>query len=126
MNPSSGDLDAELRGCPRGVFHLPRSALPHAFGVAVCPNALGQDGLVAFVDRVVADCLANEVVGDGPDLEVVLAQQIKAALVETAVHDVWSDPTDTTREAPDRVGSGRIGGSPMTAAAVNALARAGL
>ena len=35
-------------------------------------------------------------------------EQIKAALVDTAVHDVWSDPTDTTREAPDRVGSGRI------------------
>ena len=35
-------------------------------------------------------------------------EQIKAALVDTAVHDVWSDPTDTIREAPDRVGSGRV------------------
>ncbi|MDX6209893.1 MAG: hypothetical protein QOE24_2284 [Frankiales bacterium] len=35
-------------------------------------------------------------------------EQIKAALVDTAVHDVWSDPAHTAREAPDRVGSGRI------------------
>jgi subtilisin family serine protease len=36
------------------------------------------------------------------------AEQIKAALVDTAVHDVWSDAAHTSREAPDRVGSGRI------------------
>ena len=35
------------------------------------------------------------------------AEQIKAALVDTAVHDVWSDAAHTSREAPDRVGSGR-------------------
>ncbi|MDX6229559.1 MAG: hypothetical protein QOI76_2949 [Frankiales bacterium] len=35
-------------------------------------------------------------------------EQIKAALVDTAVHDVWSDEAHTAREAPDRVGSGRI------------------
>ncbi len=35
-------------------------------------------------------------------------EQIKAALVDTAVHDVWSSPAHTSREAPDRVGSGRI------------------
>ena len=35
-------------------------------------------------------------------------EQIKAALVDTAVHDVWSDAAHTSREAPDRVGSGRI------------------
>jgi subtilisin family serine protease len=35
-------------------------------------------------------------------------EQIKAALVDTAVHDVWSDPAHTAREAPDRVGSGRV------------------
>jgi subtilisin family serine protease len=35
-------------------------------------------------------------------------EQIKAALVDTAVHDVWSDPAHSVREAPDRVGSGRI------------------
>ena len=35
-------------------------------------------------------------------------EQVKAALVDTAVHDVWSDPAHTAREAPDRVGSGRV------------------
>jgi subtilisin family serine protease len=35
-------------------------------------------------------------------------EQIKAALVDTAVHDVWSDAAHTSRQAPDRVGSGRI------------------
>jgi subtilisin family serine protease len=35
-------------------------------------------------------------------------EQIKAALVDTAFHDVWSDPAHTAREAPDRVGSGRL------------------
>ncbi|MDX6243420.1 MAG: hypothetical protein QOE76_1143 [Frankiales bacterium] len=35
-------------------------------------------------------------------------EQIKAALVDTAVHDVWSDAAHTSREAPDRVGSGRL------------------
>ena len=45
-----------------------------AFGVAVAPDLGPDDRFVAEVDRVIADGLALEVVGDGPDLEVVLLQ----------------------------------------------------
>ena len=45
-------------------------ALADAFG-SPSPQTSGQDGLVTFVDRV-ADRLADEVVGDGVGVEVVL------------------------------------------------------
>ena len=45
-------------------------------------------------------------------------EQIKAALVDTAVHDVWSDAAHTSREAPDRVGSGRLDAGAATATQV--------
>jgi subtilisin family serine protease len=45
-------------------------------------------------------------------------EQVKAALVDTAVHDVWSDPAHTAREAPDRVGSGRVDAGAATATQV--------
>src|SRR5690606_30129085 len=76
--PDDG-LDAELGRGPRGVLHLLGGALPYAFGVAVAPDARGQDPLVPLVDRVVADGLPDEMVGDRPDLEVVLLQRLQLA-----------------------------------------------
>ena len=56
------------------MFHFLGGAAPDAFGLAVAPHARPDDRLVPEVDRVIADGLALEVVGDGPDLEVVLLQ----------------------------------------------------
>ena len=69
----------ERRGGARGVGHLGGRALPDAFGLAVAPDPGGQDALVAGVDGVVADGLADQVVGDGPALQVVLRQQLVPA-----------------------------------------------
>ncbi|MCU1541367.1 MAG: hypothetical protein JWM01_2314 [Arthrobacter sp.] len=71
--PDDG-VHAEGLGEPCGVLHFLGGPLPDAFGVAVTPDARPDDGLVAEVDRVIAHGLAFEVVGDGPDLEVVLVQ----------------------------------------------------
>ena len=71
--PDDG-LHAEPLRRPRGVLHRLRSALPDALRLAVAPDHVGQHVVVAFVDRVVADGLAREVVGDGEHLEVVLLQ----------------------------------------------------
>ena len=62
----------KLGGGPRGVLHLPRGALAHAFRIAVAPDVRRQDRLVALVDQV-ADGLADQVVADGEALQAVLA-----------------------------------------------------
>ncbi len=68
-------LHPEPRGGTRGVLHLLGRALAHALGVSVAPDGIRQDAAVALVDRVVADRLPLEVVGDGEDLEVVALEQ---------------------------------------------------
>ena len=53
--------------------------LANPLGLAVTPDPGGQDALVPGVDRVVADRLADQVVGDRPDLQVVLGQRLALA-----------------------------------------------
>ena len=67
-------FDPELRRRPGGVLHLLGGALAYALRLAVAPDPGGQDVLVPLVDRVVADRLADQVVGDREDLEVVLGE----------------------------------------------------
>ena len=67
-------VHAEGLGEPGGVLHFLGGAGADAFGVAVAPDFGPDDGLVPEVDGVIANGLALEVVGDGPDLEVVLLQ----------------------------------------------------
>src|SRR5699024_3658780 len=66
--------DAELPGEPGGVLHVLGGPLPDPLGIAVAPHGRADDRLVAEVDRVVADRLALEVVGDRPALQPVLLQ----------------------------------------------------
>ncbi|MCY1312522.1 hypothetical protein D9M70_629510 [compost metagenome] len=56
------------------MFHFLGGAGADAFGVSVAPDFGPDDPFMAEVDRVIADGLAFEVVGDGPDLEVVFLQ----------------------------------------------------
>src|SRR6476661_7307264 len=70
-------VHAEGFGEPGGVLHFLGGPLADAFGVAVAPDFGADDGLVAEVDGVIADGLAFEVVGDGPDLEVVLVKDFQ-------------------------------------------------
>ena len=67
-------LHAERAGQPRGVLHLLGGALPHALRFTVAPHARPDDRLVAEVDRVVADRLPGQVVGDRPEAEPVLVE----------------------------------------------------
>ena len=76
VKPDDG-AHAELGGRPRGVLHLLGGPLAHALGLAVAPDAGRQDALVPLVDRVVADRLADQVVGDGVDVQVVLRQRLQ-------------------------------------------------
>ena len=73
------DRHAELLGGAGGVLHLLGAALAHPFGIPVAPQARGEDALVAGVDRV-ANALAHQVRADGVALEVVLVQDVPAAL----------------------------------------------
>jgi len=68
------DLDAELGGGLAGGDHLGGGALADALGLAVAPDGGGEDRLVALVDEI-GDGLADEVVGDGVDLEAVLFEE---------------------------------------------------
>src|SRR5580700_7143792 len=54
-------------------------SVPDAFRLAVAPDTGRQDRLVAGVDGVIADGLADKVVRDGPALQVVLRQQLVPA-----------------------------------------------
>jgi len=69
------DLDAEEPGGARCVLHLLGAALPHPLGVAVAPQARGQDALMALINRVIGHTLAYQVAADGKTLQVVLLQQ---------------------------------------------------
>ena len=51
-------------------------SLTNAFLVTVAPDFCADDGLVSKVDRVVADCLAFEVIRNREDLEVVLLKEL--------------------------------------------------
>src|ERR1700674_5853510 len=69
------NLDPEFRRGASRVLHSRRGSLAHAFGVAVSPDLRRQDRLVALVDSV-AHRLPDEVVGDGPAVEAVPAQDV--------------------------------------------------
>ncbi len=79
VKPIDG-VHAELGRGAGGVLHLLGGPLPHALGLAVAPDPRRQDALVPLVDRVVADGLADEVVGDRPDLQPVLVEELAPAL----------------------------------------------
>nr|WP_245715064.1 hypothetical protein [Micromonospora inyonensis] len=64
----------------RGVLDLLGGPLPDPLGLAVTADPGGQDVLVPLVDRVVADRLADQMVGDGGGLEVVLRQRLALAV----------------------------------------------
>ena len=74
------DVDAEVLGRPRGHLHLLGRPLPDALGVTVAPDARGEDVLVPGVDRVVADGLTLEVVGDREQLQAVLLEGVQLGL----------------------------------------------
>lgn len=78
-------VDAEPGGRPRGVLHPLGGPLPYLLGVAVAPDRGGQDALVPLVDRVVADGLADQVVGDREDLQVVLRELLALAVEVVAL-----------------------------------------
>ena len=73
------DLHSERRRGARGVLHLLRGALAHAFGLAVAPHVRWDDRLVALVDHV-AHRLPDEMVADREHLEPVLREQVAAPL----------------------------------------------
>ena len=54
-------------------------ALAHAFWAAVAEDARGQDGLVAAVDGV-AHGLADEVIGNGKQRQIVFFEQFALGL----------------------------------------------
>ena len=68
----------------------------------------GADGLSDSGTSMASPHVAGSAALVKADHPAWTAEQIKAALVDTAVHDVWSDEAHTAREAPDRVGSGRV------------------
>ena len=79
VNPTTVSTPSALAS--RAVCFISSAArVADAFGVAVAPDFGPDDCLVAEVDGVIADGLALEVVGDGPDLEVVLVQDSQLGL----------------------------------------------
>ena len=73
MNPTT--VFTPSRWAVRAVFIIASAARWRTPSGSPSPQTHGgQDVVVAFVDRVVADGLAGEVVGDREDLEVVLVQ----------------------------------------------------
>ncbi len=73
------DLHPELRGHPGRVLHPLGGAPADAFGVAVAPDAVGEDVAVPLIDRVVAHRLPTEVVGDGVHPQSVAFQDLPPA-----------------------------------------------
>src|SRR5205085_357205 len=66
-------------GGARGVHEFLSGALPDALGIAVAPDACGQDAPVPLVDEPVGHALADEVVADGPAAQAVLLEERASA-----------------------------------------------
>ena len=73
-------FDAELGGEPGGVLQFLGCPTADPFRIAVAPDNVRQDAAVPFVDGVVTDRLALEVVGDGPYFEAVAFKDVQLAL----------------------------------------------
>ena len=71
------DIGAELAGHTCRALHVLGCSLAYAFPFAIAPDVVAQDRLVAEVDGVIAHCLAAQMVGDRPDLQPVLIQDIQ-------------------------------------------------
>src|SRR5579859_2130097 len=78
-------VDAEHPGDASGQLQLLRRALPDTFGIAVAPDAVPDDRLMAEVNGIVADGLAREVGRDRPEPETVLLEDPLAAIEVGAV-----------------------------------------
>ena len=82
--------DAELLGGPGGVLHFLDGPAADAVGFAVTPDVGGNNSLVAGVD-IVEDALADEVVGDGKQFEIVFFEQVAFAAAIRVVGDCFVD-----------------------------------
>ena len=80
------DGDAELGGGLGGADHLGGGALADAFGLAIAPDFVADEGAVAAVDGV-TDALAEDVVGDGPAAQAVLGEEGVALLAIGGVRE---------------------------------------
>ena len=77
MKPASTD-DAELLGGADRGHHFLGGPLPHALRVAVAPDVIGQQGLVARVDRI-AHRLADAMVAHDRHGQIVPGEQVELA-----------------------------------------------
>ena len=68
------DTDTQFLSRTGGVFHLFDGSMSDPFRLAVAPDVRRKDGFVASID-IVEYRLANQVVRNGEDLQVVLFQQ---------------------------------------------------
>src|SRR5437588_10110316 len=69
------DRDPELLSGTGCVFHLLRRTAVNAGRIAIAPDVLGHNRLVPLVDWI-EDGLANEVIADREDLQIVALEQI--------------------------------------------------
>ena len=85
-----------------GVGHLRGRPAPDAFGLAVAPDAGRQDAPMALVDRVVAHGLADQVVGDRPAAQPVLAPAARAARPGSRARSARGPPRSGRPSRPAR------------------------
>ena len=74
------NIDAKCLGGAARIDHLLGAALAHAVGVAIAPQAVWQDGAVAFINGRVCHTLTDQVIADREVLQAVLRQQVFARL----------------------------------------------
>ena len=77
-------LTPSLCGRSGRVHHLLGGPLPDSLGLAVAPDVVGQNQLVPLIDQV-ANRLPDQVVGDCPDFQPILAQKVVASLAVVLV-----------------------------------------
>lgn len=73
------DAHAQIFGGARGGLHFVGSALVDAFRVAVAPDVWGQYGFMTLV-HFVGNGLTDQVVGDGEQLQTVIAQDFALSI----------------------------------------------
>ncbi len=66
------DFNPKLGRDPGSIFYLLGGPLAHPLGIAIPPDTSREDPFVPLVNRVVTDCLADQVRTNGPTLQIIL------------------------------------------------------
>ena len=87
---AADDLDTQLVCRAGRIHHFLGGPLTHFLGLTVAPDVLRQNEFVPLIDQI-ANRLADQVIRDCPDFQLVFLQQVVASLAVVLVAECLLD-----------------------------------